>query len=204
MLELNIRARSSRLLSLRRCIDQSRTVRLIAVSPQGPDGSPTTQQKHDLAFAVLSDPRNVLAHLIGIVTAPSSEERAAQLRLGLDLTVVNADSTTELLNLMVTTQLFFHRNKYLELDRDPDNAGAGQVRYEMDIAPDGALKITSQPNESNVRSFSGRLVIRGFDLEDLAAFPNEGVVSRGTAADDVAIQAPEPLGASGVDAGASG
>jgi len=71
-------------------------VRLIAVSPQGPDGSPTTQQKHDLAFAVLSDPRNVLAHLMGIVTAPSSEVRAAQLRLGLDLTVVNADSTTEL------------------------------------------------------------------------------------------------------------
>ena len=73
-----------------------RAVRLIAVSPQGPDGSLTMQQKHDLAFAVLSDPGNVLAHVMGIVTAPSSEVRAAQLQLGLDLTAVNADSTTGL------------------------------------------------------------------------------------------------------------
>jgi peroxiredoxin len=73
-----------------------RAVRLIAVSPQGPDGSLTMQQKHDLAFAVLSDPGNVLAQVIGIVTAPSSEVRSAQLQLGLDLTAVNADRTTAL------------------------------------------------------------------------------------------------------------
>lgn len=73
-----------------------RAVRLIAVSPQGPDGSLTMQQKHDLAFAVLSDPGNVLAQAMGIVTTPSSEARAAQLRLGLDLTAVNADGTTGL------------------------------------------------------------------------------------------------------------
>lgn len=57
--------------------------------------------------------------------------------------------------------------------RDPANAGAGQVRYEMDLTPDGDLKVTSQPNESNVRSFSGRFVVRGFDLEDLAGVPDE-------------------------------
>ena len=73
-----------------------RVVRLIAVSPQGPDGSLTMQQKHDLAFAVLSYPWNVLARLLGIVTAPSQEVRAAQLRLGLDLTQINADATTAL------------------------------------------------------------------------------------------------------------
>ena len=45
-----------------------REVRLIAVSPQRPDGSLTMKQKHDLAFAVLSDPGNVLAQVMGIVT----------------------------------------------------------------------------------------------------------------------------------------
>ena len=50
-----------------------RGVRLIAVSPQTPDGSLTMQQKHDLAFAVLSDARNILAQTLGIVTAPSSK-----------------------------------------------------------------------------------------------------------------------------------
>jgi hypothetical protein len=67
----------------------------------------------------------------------------------------------------------------------------------MDIARDGDLKVTSQPNESNVRSFSGRCVVRGFDLEDLAGFPGEGVTTRGAVAGDVAIQAPEPFGTGG-------
>ncbi len=74
----------------------NRMVPLIAVSPQRPDGSLTMQQKHDLAFAVLSDPGNVLARVMGIVTAPSPEARAAQIRLGLDLTAVNADGTAAL------------------------------------------------------------------------------------------------------------
>ncbi len=47
-----------------------RAVRLIAVSPQGPDGSLTMQQKHDLAFAVLSDPGNVLARRSGSSRRP--------------------------------------------------------------------------------------------------------------------------------------
>jgi peroxiredoxin len=73
-----------------------RGVRLIAVSPQSPDGSLTMQQKHDLAFAVLSDPGNAFAKALRIVTAPSPEVRAAQLQLGLDLTAVNADGTASL------------------------------------------------------------------------------------------------------------
>ena len=63
----------------------------------------------------------------------------------------------------------------------------------MDIARDGGLKITSQPNESNVRSFSGRFVVRGFDLEDLAGFPGEGVTNRGFVTSDIAMQAPKPF-----------
>jgi hypothetical protein len=37
-----------------------------------------------------------VANAVGILTAPSDEARAAQLELGLDLTVVNADGTTGL------------------------------------------------------------------------------------------------------------
>jgi peroxiredoxin len=71
-----------------------RGVGLIAVSPQTPDGSLGIEEKHDLRFAVVSDPGNVLAASIGIVTAPSDEALAAQLELGLDLKAVNADGTT--------------------------------------------------------------------------------------------------------------
>jgi peroxiredoxin len=73
-----------------------RDVRLVAVSPQAPDGSLSIEEKNELTFTVLSDPGNQVAKVAGILTAPSDEARAAQLQLGLDLTAVNADGTTGL------------------------------------------------------------------------------------------------------------
>src|ERR1700730_4261099 len=73
-----------------------RGIRLLAISPQKPDGSLTMQQKHSLAFTVVSDPGNTIAGRLGILTQPSDEARAAQLELGLDLTSVNADGTVAL------------------------------------------------------------------------------------------------------------
>ena len=130
-----------------------------------------------------------------VATGPGRfAQRRVPYTVDLGFTVIGvSDHTTELLNLMAATQLFFHRNPFLELDRDPGNPGAGRVRYEMEIARDGDLKVTSQPNESNIRSCSGRFVVRGFDLEDLAGVPDEGVVARGAVASDVVIQPPQPL-----------
>jgi peroxiredoxin len=73
-----------------------RGVRLIAVSPQKPDGSLTMQQKHSLDFAVVSDPGSAIASGLGILMQPSAEARAAQMQLGLDLASVNADGTAAL------------------------------------------------------------------------------------------------------------
>lgn len=73
-----------------------RGVRLVAISPQQPDGSLSMQEKNALSFAVLSDPGNQIAKAIGILTSPSDDALAAQLQLGLDLTSVNADGTTSL------------------------------------------------------------------------------------------------------------
>jgi peroxiredoxin len=73
-----------------------RGVRLIAVSPQKPDGSLTMKEKHDLDYAVLSDPGLTLGRAMGVLTGPSEEAREAQLELGLDLTEVNADGTVTL------------------------------------------------------------------------------------------------------------
>jgi peroxiredoxin len=73
-----------------------RSVPLIAISPQKPDGSLSMAEKDDLTFAVLSDPGNQLARALGILTAPSSDALAAQLAHGMDLTAINADGTTTL------------------------------------------------------------------------------------------------------------
>lgn len=112
----------------------------------------------------------------------------------LTFTIIGAsDHTVELLNLMAATQLFFHKNKFLEMDRSASNPLGGFVLYEMDLAPDGDLRVTSQPNESNVRSFSGSFVIRGFDLEDLAGLPADGVTGQTAPVNDVLIALPEQL-----------
>ncbi len=72
---------------------RERGVVLAAVSPQRADGSLNMKQKNDLEFAVLSDPGNVLAGALGILTAPSPGTRAAQAELGLDIATTNADNT---------------------------------------------------------------------------------------------------------------
>jgi len=73
-----------------------RGIGLVAISPQRPDGSLSMQQKHDLSFTVVSDPGNVIARGLGILTHPSDGAREAQRELGLDLTAVNADGTVAL------------------------------------------------------------------------------------------------------------
>jgi peroxiredoxin len=73
---------------------RDRDVTLVAVSPQAPDGSLSMREKNDLAFPVVSDPGNVLAGALGIVTAPTDDTRAAQVLIGTDLTTINADGTT--------------------------------------------------------------------------------------------------------------
>ncbi|MDV3129458.1 AhpC/TSA family protein [Mycobacterium sp. 21AC1] len=64
---------------------------LIAVSPQKPDGSLTTTQSNELTYSVASDPGNQIAAALGIVAEPSPDSVAAQIKLGLDITEVNAD-----------------------------------------------------------------------------------------------------------------
>lgn len=70
-----------------------RGVTLIAVSPQKPDGSLTAAESNELSYAVASDPGNQLAAAMGILTEPSADARAGQLKLGLDVAEVNADGT---------------------------------------------------------------------------------------------------------------
>jgi len=75
---------------------QARGVALVAISPQKPDGSLSMTEKHDLSYAVLSDPGNQIAGKLGIVFTLGRGARDAQISLGLDLTEVNADGTADL------------------------------------------------------------------------------------------------------------
>ncbi|WZH35686.1 MAG: peroxiredoxin-like family protein [Microbacterium enclense] len=73
-----------------------RGAKLIAISPQTPDGSAQSITNGALEFTVLSDPTNVLAEQFGIVTEPSAEARAAHTELGFDVADSNADQTARI------------------------------------------------------------------------------------------------------------
>ncbi|SDN43703.1 Peroxiredoxin [Actinacidiphila guanduensis] len=108
----------------------ARGIALIAVSPQHPDGSLTMREKHDLDFAVLSDPGNRLAISLGVLTAPSPEAREAQLALGLDLEAVNADGTTGL--PMPTTAIVDGAGRLVWIDVHPDYATRTEPHQVLD------------------------------------------------------------------------
>ena len=73
-----------------------RGIELIAVSPQKPDGSLSAAESNDLTYTVASDPGNQLAIALGILTESSPEALAGQLKLGLDVSELNADGGTTL------------------------------------------------------------------------------------------------------------
>jgi len=83
------------------------------------------------------------------------------------------DSKIELLNLSALWTQFMHRNPYLTVARDPDDPSKGRVRYEFDVTTGGDLLAGKAPNNSNLRTATGSVVVRGFDLEDLAGFTDE-------------------------------
>lgn len=71
-------------------------VRLVAISPQKPDGSLTAQETAELSYAVLSDPGNAITRGLGVLFTSSDDVLAAQIELGLDVAAGNADGTAGL------------------------------------------------------------------------------------------------------------
>jgi peroxiredoxin len=70
--------------------------RLVAISPQSPDGSLSTAEKAGLSFTVLSDAGARVARELGIAFQPAEDVLAAQRELGLELRHVNDADSPEL------------------------------------------------------------------------------------------------------------
>jgi peroxiredoxin len=69
---------------------------LVAISPQTPDYSLTTQQKHDLKFPVLSDLGNKVARRFGLVFTLDESLKPIYQAFGIDLKAHNGDESFEL------------------------------------------------------------------------------------------------------------
>jgi peroxiredoxin len=69
---------------------------LIGISPELPDYSMSTVEKHQLPFEVLSDVGNKISREYGIVMEMPAEMRPLYLQWGLDVPTVNGDDSWEL------------------------------------------------------------------------------------------------------------
>ena len=69
---------------------------LVAISPQTPDSSLSTQQKDELQFQVLSDKHNAVARQFGLVFTLPEEIRTIYKGFGHDLAARNGDDSFEL------------------------------------------------------------------------------------------------------------
>jgi peroxiredoxin len=75
---------------------QKAGAQLVAISPQTPDSSLSTQQKDELQFQVLSDRHNAVARQFGLVFTLPEEIRTIYKRFGHDLAARNGDDSFEL------------------------------------------------------------------------------------------------------------
>lgn len=69
---------------------------MAAITPQTPDASLTTVEKHGLAFSVLTDAGSRVAREVGIAFEPAGDVLAAQRSLGLDVRDGNTENSPEL------------------------------------------------------------------------------------------------------------
>ncbi|KAJ4358652.1 uncharacterized protein N0V89_003236 [Didymosphaeria variabile] len=78
-------------------LDEFKTqgVQLVAISPELPDASLSTQEKNELQFPVLSDEGNKLARELGIVWKQPDSMKPIFEKFGLDLKKQNGDDTFE-------------------------------------------------------------------------------------------------------------
>lgn len=70
-----------------------RGLELIAISPQRPDKSLSTQEKEGLTFTVLSDPGNQIATALNVLTVHSADVQDVQRGFGFDVSEFNQDGT---------------------------------------------------------------------------------------------------------------
>lgn len=88
------------------------------------------------------------------------------------------DQKQEALGLQSLVRQFFKNNKWLFLDRDPNQPDKGQVHFDLVLDTSGIGFNPPSDQKSSLRSFSGTFLVRGFNHEALPGFPLSDRVDR--------------------------
>lgn len=101
------------------------------------------------------------------------------------------DNTQRLINLQHLMTVFMRRNPILKVRCDPSDPGSNLITYELDIQTGGDFSVDSRPNSSNLRNFSGDILVRGVDLEAIAEFSDDSFIDESVpvSSDGVTLEA---------------
>jgi hypothetical protein len=101
-----------------------------------------------------------------------------------------AEKQGQLLALLDATKDFFDKVKWVTMDRDPVTPSLGTVSYPLMVPRAPGFRVTSKPNEANVFTFSGTILVRGVTREGMAGVANDLRRERGgrTSDDGATIQ----------------
>jgi hypothetical protein len=126
------------------------------------------------------------------------EGRRAPYTVDLRFSVIGAtESTRQLIELLYATVQFFHRNRTISMLCNQNSPNGPLLTFDMDFIEEGGEpEVTSRLGESNVRTFSGTVVIRGFNLEDFHGVDNDTVVSLTSRITEVVLNVDPPISVS--------
>lgn len=106
-------------------------------------------------------------------TTESRSPRTVDLVFGYSII---ADSGIVALNLIQAATSFTVRNKRLSVARDPSNASAGTIEFDLEL--DADFNMESTPNEDGLFSASATLSIRAVDVLGMPNFTSDLVTDR--------------------------
>lgn len=141
------------LAALQRTVDNAETagVTLIAISPNTPDTSMTSVEKHDLTFPVLSDHDNLVAKQFNLVYAMTPENVENYKAKGRDVDVMNGTDNTWELPLPATyviDQDRIIRYAFVDTNHRTRAEPADVVAVAARLAEAGSVQATSQPAQT--------------------------------------------------------
>lgn len=100
------------------------------------------------------------------------------------------------ISLQAEVVQYFNRNKYVCMLADGEDPTSDVLEWELDFEPIGLPVVVKGTNNSNVRAFRCRFVVRGFDLDDasmsvLITRQLEDQVSEGSVLEPSAVELEE-------------
>ena len=123
------------------------------------------------------------------IDSDTFEEHRAPLTVNLEYQInVIAEYNSQLISLQTLVLQFFERNTKLIVIRDPADLSKGTIDFEMAWEIGTTFRNVSKPNDDNIKSYVGNILIRGVIIENIAGFTSETLDKTNQVVDGVVIE----------------